>query len=60
MVWIKEKANELDSIDDLESSLVMLEDAATKMEVFVHFIRFLEHIRCWQDLTGTLIHVFSL
>ena len=46
MVWIKEKAKELDNIDDLESSLVMLEDAATKMEVFVHFLRFSEHIGC--------------
>ena len=42
MVWIKEKAKELDSVDDLESSLIMLEDAATKMEVFVHFSQIFE------------------
>ena len=33
MVWIKERENELESMDDLESSLIMLEEAATKIEV---------------------------
>ncbi len=33
MVWIREKQKELESIDDLESSLHMLEEAATRMEV---------------------------
>ncbi|XP_065057845.1 utrophin-like isoform X2 [Rhopilema esculentum] len=32
MVWIKEAEHDLDKIDDLESSLVMLEEAASKME----------------------------
>ena len=35
MVWIKEAEHDLDKIDDLESSLVMLEEAASKMEVFI-------------------------
>ena len=34
MVWIKERENELESMDDLESSLIMLEEAATKIEVW--------------------------
>lgn len=33
MVWIKEKNKELDGMDDLESSLVILEEAASKFEV---------------------------
>eukprot|EP00794_Sanderia_malayensis_P000431 gene431-1072_t len=32
MVWIREKQRELESMDDLESSLHMLEDAAFKIE----------------------------
>lgn len=48
MVWIKEKGNELESMDDLESSLVMLEEAASKFEVrllliFSHKIVFIRH-----------------
>ncbi len=35
MVWIREKQKELESMDDLESSLHMLEDAASKIEVYI-------------------------
>ena len=33
MGWIQEKKKELESIDDLESSIAMLEEASVKFEV---------------------------
>ena len=38
MGWIQEKSKDLDNFDDLESSLVMLEEVSSKFEVNFSYI----------------------